>query len=77
MLLTVKQAAEQIGISPGLVYALCAARRIRHERHGLGRGRILIPEEAIEEYRRVHTVESEEREPGPPPRGRKTFRHLR
>lgn len=58
--LTVKQAAERLGVSPALVYALCARRRLRHERHGLGRGKILIPEEALEEYRRRQTVDAEE-----------------
>ena len=50
--LTVKQAAERLGVSPSLVYALCAAGKIRHERHGLGRGRIVIPEAGLDEYRR-------------------------
>ena len=38
VMLTVKQAAERLGISPTLVYALCARKRIRHERRGLWRG---------------------------------------
>ncbi len=59
-MLTVKSAAKTLGVSRALIYALCARRRIRHERHGLGRGRILIPEEALNEYRRRHTVEPEE-----------------
>ena len=52
MSLTVKQAAAQLGISPALVYALVERRKIRHERHGLGRGTIRIPETALDEYRR-------------------------
>lgn len=59
MLLTVKAAAERLGISAALVYALCSRRRIRHERHGLGRGKILIPEEALGEYRQSRTVAAE------------------
>jgi excisionase family DNA binding protein len=55
-LLTVQQAAARLGISAGLIYALCAQRRLRHERHGLGRGKIMIPEDSIEEYRRSVTV---------------------
>jgi excisionase family DNA binding protein len=54
--LSVKQAAERLGVSTKLVYALCASRRLRHERHGLGRGRIKIPQDALEEYRRSVTV---------------------
>jgi excisionase family DNA binding protein len=52
-MLTVKQAAARIGISPSLVYALCHDGVIRHTRHGRPgrRGCIRIEESAIEEYR--------------------------
>lgn len=59
-MLSVKQAAEKLGVSSALVYALVAARKIRHERHGLRRGAIRIPEEALEEYRQRCTVGVEE-----------------
>lgn len=62
-MLTVTKAAERLGISPALVYALCAARKIRHERHGLGRGKIIITDEALEEYRKRVTVPTEEKQP--------------
>jgi hypothetical protein len=52
----VKEAASRLMISPALLYALCAACRIRHERHGLGRGKILISESAIQEYRQGRTI---------------------
>ena len=55
-MLTVKQAAQKLGLSQALIYALVSARRIRHERHGLGRGAIRIPDEALEEYRERCTV---------------------
>lgn len=55
-ILSVRAAAERLGVSTALIYGLCSSRRIRHERHGLGRGRIKIPEEAIDEYRREVTV---------------------
>ena len=55
-LLTVREAAERLGISPGLVYGLCARKRLRHERYGLGRGVIKIPEDAIDEFRRSVTI---------------------
>lgn len=54
---TVKQAAKRLGVSAKLVYALCAAGKIVHERHGLGRGTIRISEEALEDYRRAAQVE--------------------
>ena len=72
-LLSVKEAAAQLGISPALVYELCSVRKLRHERHGLGRGTIRIPEDALEEYRRGVTVVVVAATP--PPRTRK-FRHL-
>lgn len=60
--LTVKQSAEWLGISSGLMYELVAARRIVHERHGMvgKRGKIVIRLEALEEYRRDQTVAVQE-----------------
>jgi excisionase family DNA binding protein len=55
-LLTVALAAEAMSLSETTVRALCARRKLRHERHGVGRGKILIPVDAIEEYRRGVTV---------------------
>ena len=55
-LLTVAEAAERLHLSGSTVRALCAQRRLRHERHGVGRGKILIPEDAIEDYRASVTV---------------------
>ncbi len=59
MQLSVREAAEKLGVSTALVYALCARKRIRHERHGLGRGTIKITDESLEEYRRTVTVNAE------------------
>jgi excisionase family DNA binding protein len=53
---TVKDTAARIGVSEQLVYALCAGRRLRHVRVGLGRGTIRIPEDAVDEYLRGRTV---------------------
>ncbi len=55
-LLTVREAAKQLGISTGLVYGLCACKRLRHERYGLGRGVIRIPEDALDEFRESVTI---------------------
>jgi excisionase family DNA binding protein len=52
-MLRVKEAAALLGVSPSLVYVLCAAGKIRHERHGVGRGTIRIRSEALEEYRKT------------------------
>jgi excisionase family DNA binding protein len=56
MMFTVREAANQLGVSPSTVYNLCQRRRLRHERHGLGRGVIRIPIDAIDEYRESVTV---------------------
>ena len=56
---SVAEAAAELGISQNLVYGLCRARRLRHERHGMGRGRVLIPADALEEYRQRVTVPPE------------------
>jgi excisionase family DNA binding protein len=56
---SVCEAAEELGVSAGTVYGLCARRKIRHQRIGLGRGTIRIPEDAIEEYRSSVTVAPE------------------
>jgi excisionase family DNA binding protein len=66
-LLSVREVAQRLGISGALVYALCLQRRLRHERHGLGRGTIRIPEEAIEEYRASVTVGRNGGTAGPSP----------
>jgi excisionase family DNA binding protein len=50
-LLSVRDVAARLGVSPSLVYALVSAGRIRHERHGMGRGVIRVTPEAVEEYR--------------------------
>lgn len=75
-MLTVKQAAACLGVSPALVYSLCAARRIRHRRVGLGRGKIQIPEDALEEFGRKCTIGAEEEVIPPPPRPRVKLKHL-
>jgi excisionase family DNA binding protein len=64
---TVRQAAEYLGVSAALVYALCTGKKIRHERIGIGRGRILIPEDALEDYRLGRTVTVAQPVPAPKP----------
>lgn len=49
-LLTVRESAERLGCSEGLVYLLCAERRLPHVRLGTGRGTIRISEDDINEY---------------------------
>jgi excisionase family DNA binding protein len=53
---TVAEAAVELRLSASVVYGLCGRKRLRHERHGLGRGKILIPADALDEYRRRVTI---------------------
>ena len=66
-LLSVRETAESLDISRGTVYALCSAKLIRHERYGLGRGTIKIPEDAIDEYRQSVTIEKQPAARSSPP----------
>lgn len=61
--LTVKEAAEELRCSPATVYSLCAAKKLRHVRVGVGRGKILVPADAIAEYLAKGTVASTEAHP--------------
>jgi excisionase family DNA binding protein len=74
MLLTVKQSADRLGVSPGLVYSLVAGHKLRFVRVGNGRGRIRIPEDAIDEYVNRATVAPRDEQPPP---GRLRLKHLR
>ena len=75
-LLSVREAADRLAVSPALIYGLCARKRIRHERHGLGRGTIKIPEDALEDYRKSVTVATEQRAAPPPPSQPLKLKHL-
>jgi hypothetical protein len=58
--LTVKEASTELRVSIATLYALCSARKLKHVRVGVGRGKILVPLEAIEEYLKNGTVRSTE-----------------
>jgi excisionase family DNA binding protein len=74
--LTVKRAAERLGVSPSLIYCLVAARKLRHERIGLNRGVIRIPEDALAEYCQQREVGVVAETSNAPPR-RVNLKHLR
>jgi excisionase family DNA binding protein len=71
---SVAEAARELGVSRATVYGLCGRKRLRHERHGLGRGTIRIPEDALDEYRRSVTVGATAAAHQPPKV--RYFRHL-
>ena len=62
----VREAAKELSISVSLLYSLLEQRMIRHERHGLGRGRYVIPEDALDEYRKRQEVGVSESIPASP-----------
>lgn len=64
-LLTVAETALQLRLSRGMVYTLCQRGELRHERHGLRRGKILIPQDAIDEYRQAMTRPVQNRSAAP------------
>lgn len=77
-LLTVSEAAEAMHLSESTVRALCSSRKLRHERHGVGRGKILIPDDAIEEYRASVTVRAGTASVvAPAPRPSVSLKHLK
>ncbi len=73
---TVKQAAKELTLSVSLLYALVAAGKIRHERHGMGWGVIRIPKEALDEYRQ-NCTHGEASLPPAKKATRRTFEHLK
>ena len=73
---SVSEAAGELGVSRTLVYALCQRRKIRHERHGLGKGKIVIPADALEDYRRSVTATPAERAAAPPSLPVPRLKHL-
>lgn len=74
MLLTVRDVAQQLNVSPGCVYSLVARFEIAHVRIGAGRGTIRIREEDLGEYLTGQRREKGE-EPLAAPRPR--LKHLR
>jgi excisionase family DNA binding protein len=53
----VRQAAEQLEVSPSLIYSLCASGKLGHYRVGLGRGAIRITDDDVRAYRDATRVE--------------------
>lgn len=55
--LTVKEVAEQLKVSPGCVYQLVAERKLGHVRVGCGRGAIRVPESDLQAFLTSSKVE--------------------
>jgi excisionase family DNA binding protein len=71
-LLTIAEVAEALSLSESTVRGLCSSRKLRHERHGAGRGTIRIPPDALDQYRAAVTVSpAREETPEPEPTRRR------
>lgn len=55
-LLSVREVADELGVAPTTVYAMCHQKLILHTRVGSGRGTIRIPEESLAAYLSSVTV---------------------
>ena len=73
-MLTVKEAAQALGVSRALIYSLIAGKQLGHVRIGNGRGILRIPEEAITAYLERQTVEP--KGPTPPPARSRPLKYL-
>ena len=62
-MVTVRDAAKRLEISQSLVYSLISSGKLRFMRVGHGRGRLRIPEDAIDEYLARCTFGVREEEP--------------
>src|SRR5262245_47985361 len=54
---TVKEVAEVLSISAQAVYQLCAKKKLRHLRLGIGRGTLRIPASALDEFVTQSTIQ--------------------
>ncbi len=59
-LLTIKEAAERLNLCQATVYELCAQRKLRHVRLGVGRGTIRVSEADLDQYLQEATVQPDE-----------------
>src|SRR4051812_32540778 len=75
-MLTVKDAAQILNLSPALVYGLCRRGLIEHYRCGLGRGAIRIEKAALQAYLERAKVMSTSRSHSAPLRNPLRFSQL-
>ena len=76
-MLTVKQAAQKMGVCEAIVYACCANGSLPHYRIGRKRGKILISEADIEAFLQQNRVEKKEPEPVKAPAVHYKPKHLK
>lgn len=57
--LLVKEVAEELRCTPAFIYKLIDIDGLPAERYGVGRGHIVIPKAAFEEYRKLRGINDE------------------
>lgn len=81
--LTARQAARYLNVSQGLIYRLCATRKLPHYKFGDGQGAVRIARDDLLEFVRGCRVEKRDADAGTGGPGRRTgtrggyvFKHL-
>jgi len=75
-LFTVAEVSEQLNVSRGTIYNLCATGELPHRRIGIGRGCIRITEEDLKEYLDRKKVKGREDQPPAPKPSPVRLKHL-
>ena len=55
---SVREAAHWLGVSLAMIYSLCNARKLKHYRFGLKRGKIMIDEKDLESFKERQSVDT-------------------
>lgn len=75
-MLTIRDVAERLGISPSTAYALVESHRLPHHRIGVGRGVIRVSEAQLTAYLDTTKQEREAPRPAVPKPSRPRLRHI-
>lgn len=76
MLLTVKDVAKRLNVSPSCIYQLVESGRLSHHRIGLGRGAIRFSDADIDDYL-AHVREETRTQSSPAALQQRKLKHLK
>ena len=77
MMLTVKEVAQRLNVSPSCIYQLVESGKLPHHRIGLGRGAIRFSDNDVAEYLEVVRQISTGHRPKPASVDRRKLKHLK